>query len=70
MSKTAATRTITDRQRDAARDIDTALTYLRRAAGHLEDEDGELAFCGQIKGDISNLEYTADRLRQYAANGW
>ena len=71
MNKTATPcRTNADRQKAAARYIETALASLRRANNELITPDGELAFAGMVRASLLELAGTADRLRQYAANGW
>ena len=70
MRATKDVRTDAARMKDAAGAVFQAITALKRAAGHLKDEHGELAFCGQIEGAIADLTHTENRLRQYAANGW
>lgn len=59
-----------DRYRAASRHLARAVEELKRAYAELTPEDGALPFHERVGEAIDDMHNAAERLREYATNGW
>lgn len=59
-----------DRYRNASKHIARAVESLKLAHAELTPDGDELPFAGRVGEAIDDMHNAAERLTEYAANGW